>query len=570
MLTTTPHHDPATSPERPSPRAAGPCHITAADAGESLTIYAGGVTASAESRVLSGQAVIYGVPGRTSKGRLKVAPGALKFPEPLSRVKLTKEHDRDTARGFLASLEYVPNGIRASAKVADGPEGDAALKEADPDNPIRDGFSFDVVDAIIQGDTIIDATVVALGQVGIPAYDDTRIDTIAASQVPAAPNNTGETMKLTKAERARLAALKAKNDRSAEEEAEYNGLVTRAVDEAAADTTDDPTAQAPAPAPAAPAAPATATAGVPVAASMRNAEVNERAGGLQSFAEIVAAYMHPSHHGQDIGTITAALSDVTSTQHTGNVSPESWSGELWSGLEYEAQFMDLFSHGDLTNFEGRGWRWNVKPEVDDYAGDKADIPSNVPTTEPSSYEAFRLAGGWDIDRKFFDFPDSAFIASFLAAARESYRMKLDFKVRDYILAEAVAPVGVVSQTALLKAARIAMKHVKRNTRAKATFVLVNDDDLDTLFDITNDDVSAFLDLLGVDPANFRASSDIAAGTVYAGVKQAATVRELPGASPLRVEVQNLTKAGIDEAIFGYGAIEEHHEGGIVKVPFEVV
>jgi HK97 family phage major capsid protein len=532
----------------------------------------GTITAAAESRLLSGLIVKYGAVGHTSKGPLRIREGALRFPEPLNRVKLTEEHNRDKSRGFAKSVEFISDGIRASMKVANGPEGDKALAEADPDNPIRDGFSVDVINAHILGDEIVSADVVAIGQVGIPAYSDTRIDSIAASQAPASPQPKGTNMKLTKAERARLAALKAKTDRNDEEEAEYNGLVTRAVDEASADPAPvpDPAPVAPAPAPAAPAnsSPASATPGVPVAASMGNAEVNERPGGLETFASLVASFMHPSHHGQDLATVTAALADVTSTQHTGNVSPESWSGELWSGLEYEAQFMDLFTHGNLTNFEGKGWRWNVKPVVGDYAGDKADIPTNVPTTEPSTYEAFRLAGGWDIDRKFFDFPDAAFIASFLAAARESYTMQLDFKVRDYILAQAVAPAGVASQTDLIKAVRLAMKHVKRNTRAKATFVLVNDDDYDALLDLTNDDVPAFLELFGVDPRNFRDTPDIAAGTVYAGVKQAATVRELPGASPLRVEVQNLTKAGIDEAIFGYGAIEEHHETGIVKIAYD--
>jgi len=389
-------------------------------------------------------------------------------------------------------------------------------------------------------------------------------------------------MKLNKAERARLAALKAKTDRTAEEETEYQGLVTRAVDEAAA-ATEEPAAPAPAPAapapapaapasagPAVPAGPATTTPGVPVAASMQT-EVNERAGGLQTFAELVAAHMHPSHHGMDLSEITAALADVTHSQHTDNVSPTSWSGELWSGLEYQAQFMDLFTSGPLTNWEGKGWRWGTKPVVGDYAGDKADIPTNVPTTIPSSYEAFRIAGGWDIDRKFFDFPDSAFIASFLAAARENYTKKFDFKVRDYVLAQAVVPASTPvtpTQSSILKAARLATKWVKRNTNGqRAAWVLMNDDDMDQLFDVTNDDVPAFLEKFNIDPANFRDSSDIPKGFVYAGAKQAATVRQLPGASPLRVEVQNLTKAGIDEAIFGYGAIEEHHETGIVKVPF---
>lgn len=544
--------------------------ITAANAGESLTFTAGSITASATSRMLTGPVVKFGEVGLTSRGPLRIlSPDALEWPADLTDVKLTEEHKRDTSRGYLAERRIDGERIVAAMKVADGPEGDKAIAEAD--GKIRNAFSLDIVNAIVQGDVITKGRVVAIGQVGIPGWQSARIESIAASLTPAQP--TGETMKLTKAERARLGVLKAKTDRNADEEAEYQALATRAVDEAAA-STEDPAPAAPAEpaptaaAPAVPAGPATATPGVPVAASM-GAEVTERTSGLQTFAEHVAALMHPNHHGMDLGEVTAALADVTSTQHTGNVSPTSWTGELWSGLEYEAQFMDLFASGTLTNFEGKGWRWGVKPQVGDYAGDKADIPTNTPTTVPSSYEAFRIAGGWDIDRKFFDFPDAAFIASFLAAARENYTMKLDFKVRDYILAEAVAPGGVLSQTSLLKAAATAVKHVKRNTRARATFILVNDDDLDTLFDVTKDDVPAFLELFNIDPKNFRASSDIAAGNVYAGVKQAATVRQLPGASPLRVEVQNLTKAGIDEAIFGYGAIEEHHTSGVVKVPFAV-
>lgn len=371
---------------------------------------------------------------------------------------------------------------------------------------------------------------------------------------------------MTPEQRARLAALRAQETRTEAEELELTTLVTleTAVAPEAAET-------APA-APAAPvavdSAPAAAPAGVPVAASAHNVEVRET--GLNAFAAIVAAYMRP---GQRTEAITAALADVTHTQHTDHVSQGSWSGELWSGLEYQPQFIDLFNHGDLTSWKGTGWRWGTKPAVGDYAGDKADIPTNTPTTIDSPWEAARLAGGWDIDRKFFDFPDAAFIASFLAAARESYTMKLDFKVRDYIVANAVVPASTPTtptQTSILKAARLATKWAKRNTKGQpASFILMNDDDMDQLFDVTNDDVPAFLQLFNIDPSNFRGSSDLAKGFVYAGVKQAATVRELPGASPLRVEVQNLNKAGIDEALFGYYAIEEHHTSAIVKVPFAV-
>lgn len=550
--------------------------VTANDQGRSLTINAGTITASVESRTLAGTLVRYGVPGRTSAGQLRVRPGAIVVPEPVNRVVLTREHDRSTSRGTARSVELLADGIRASVRVADGPEGDDALREADPQNPVRGSFSYDVINARIEGDELVYGELIAIGQVAIGAYADSRIDTVAASQTPGtSPGTTpnrGDSM--TPEQRARLAALRAQGTRTAEEETELTQLAAleNPPAPAAADPAPTPAAAAPAAANAPPASapqPAAAPAGVPVSAShTQPATTAPRGGHLGAFAELVARSLQPGGRSAEV---TAALADVTHADFTAEVSQESWSGELWSGLEYTPQFMNLFNTGPLTSWAGKGWRWVTKPRVGDYAGNKTEIPTNVVSTEPSNYEAFRLAGGWDIDRKFFDFPDTAFIASFLAAAREDYFYKLDMKVRDYTLANAVVPTttpATPTQNSLLKAARIAAKHVKKNTRAAATAILVNDDDLDSLFDIAELDLPAYLKLLGVDPENWIASEDVPEGTVIGLVKQTATVRQLPGASPLRVELQNLTKAGIDEAIFGYGAIEEHHAKGIVKVAFD--
>lgn len=529
--------------------------VTAAAADQVVSIYVDGVTASMASRTLSGTVVKYGVPGRTNRGKLRVRPGALKFPDDLTRVKLTKEHDKGNSRGHAIDVQFTPEGVRASMKVSDGPEGDDALREAA--DKTRDGFSFDVIDADIRGDEIFAATVVAIGQVAIPAYDDSRIDQIAASASTPGENMTPE-------QRARLAALRAQASRTPEEETELAGLVT--LETANPETPAAPAAPAaPAPAavvPAAPAAPAAAPAGVPVAASMHTpvTQVNESA--VQTFANALSAMFR----GERSTDVMAALSDITQTDHMATVTPESWSGELWSGLEYVPEFLDLFVTGDLTAAKGIGWRWVTKPTVADYAGDKADIPSADVEVEPAEWSAFRLAGGWDIDRIYFDLPDSGFIASFLEAVRESIAFKRDMKVKDYILAQAVA--AGTTQASLLKAARVAVKHVKRNTRQAATFVLLNDDDFDDLFEVTNETEPAFLELLGVKPELFRPSQYITQGLVVAGVKNAAKVRWLGGASPIRVEAQNLTKAGIDEAFFTYGSIEEHHETGIVKVAYD--
>lgn len=592
--------------------------ITATNAADALSITVGGqITASATTRTLAGPIIRYGVHGRTSRGSLKVAPGALRFPEDLSRVKLTREHYRDESRGYLVAVEDTPDGIRAALKVADGPEGDAALREAA--DKTRDGFSFDVVDAVVDGDTITSALVIAIGQVGIPAYDDLRIDSIAA----AATNNTGENM--TPAQRARLAELNAMQTRTPEQETELAQLV-------ALDTAEPAAPAAPAEPPAAPAA------GVPVAASIpavpggvprqtSRTSVTER----DPLGHFVRTVVQALESGGGAQAITAALTDVTSTQHTDNIEAPAWSGELWSGLQYEPQFTDLFNTGDLTNWEGKGWRWVTKPAMQDYAGDKAAIGSGALVTEPSTYEAARMAVGHDIDRKFYDFPNEGFLRSYVEACREDWAVKLDAKVRAYIAANAVAgtrtaqvtttnasaaitaPAGtfstddigatitgagipaattiiaVASGTAatmsanatasatvtatiglvsakLLKAAALAVKSVKKATRAKATFVAVNDDDLFDLFEVTETTLPSFLELFNIDPKNFRSSPDIARGTVYAGVKQAATLRTLPG-SPIRVSAQHIANGGIDEAFFGYWAVEEHHTSGIATVKY---
>jgi hypothetical protein len=100
-------------------------------------------------------------------------------------------------------------------------------------------------------------------------------------------------------------------------------------------------------------------------------------------------------------------------------------------------------------------------------------------------------------------------------------------------------------------------------------VYVNDDDFMTLLDTQVQEVLAYLQLFGVDPESIRSTSQLAAGTVYAGVKSAAKWREFPG-SPVRVDAQHLANGGVDEAFFGYWAIEKQHDRGIAKATFTPV
>lgn len=591
-----------------------------------LRLYLDGITASTTTRTLGGPIVRYGVYGRTSKGRLKVRAGALRFPEDLTRVKLTKEHNRDESRGYLAQLHDDGVEARVAMKVSDGPEGDAALLEAA--DHTRDGFSFDVVDATVEGDEITDALVIAVGQVGIPAYDDLRIDTIAA----AATNHPGEDM--TAAQRARLAELIALQTRTPEQEAELEQLTALA--EANPEATQAAATDAPAATSPAAGAPTTqVAASIPtIPGGVRPAATTQPRGSAfqRMVSEVTAGLRSASEGGNGLQQISAALTDVIHTAHTSDIEQVAWSGELWSGLKYEPEWSDLFTTGPLTNWEGKGWRFLTTPSMQDYAGDKAAIPSGSVTTEDSTYEAARMAVGVDIDRKFYDFPNDAFVSGLFEKVRESWEIQLDAKIRAYVLAQAVASTRTASvsttnadatvtaaagtfkasdvgatitgagipaattiltftnsgsielsanatatavvtatignqESSLIKAAGRVALTLKRRRVGKASWIVVNDEDLFDLLDVTEDDLPAFLDLYGIEPKNFRSSPDVAPGTVVGGVKQAATVRTLPG-SPIRVSAQHLANGGIDEAFFGYWAIEEHHTSGIATVTYK--
>lgn len=525
--------------------------------------------AATESRTLSGEVVAYGRIGMTSIGPLRVKAGALRWPDDVTRVKMTEEHDRARVRGYVTSLADGPERLRATVKATDDEDGTLAIAEAQDRK--RDGFSLDVVNGSIEDATdggppwLVSGDLIAIGQVGLPAfYEGSRIDQVAASVTS---TKRGESM--TEEQRRRLAELAAKNNRSAEEETEFGTLSSLAVEEATAAPADAAPADA-APADAAPAPQAVAASVPTVPAGIprpRAGATTTRKGALDNFITTIVDALKPG--GGGAAAITAALSDVTHTQHSGNIAEPAWSGELWSGLNYESEFVPLLNSGDLTSYEGKGWRWVTKPEMQDYTGNKAAVPSDVPDTEAATYTAARMAVGHDIDRKFYDFPDAEFLRAYVEAVRESWAIKLDGKVEAYIGANAVdSGIDMIDETdtaAVLKGVGKLARSVKRARLGKASFVVMSDTLFDTLLDVTNLDVPAFLDLFGVDPSNFT-SSDLAAfdGKIVAGTKMAATVRTLPG-SPIRVEAQRIANGGIDNGFFGYWAIETHATNGIQYV-----
>lgn len=482
----------------------------------------GALGVDTSARTITGMIVPYGVVGQTSIGPITVQAGAVRLPEDLRRIKLFMEHDRNMPVAWALAAEDSTEGMVLSFKVRDGDLGDHALYEANPETPLRDGLSVEL-DTITFDDTetvVVDSFLRGVALCTVPAFDDARVQTVAASHHPEGTTSMTET-------------------------------ATAATEPAAT-----PTPEAPPQAPALHQAPATAPAGLQAAATTSPRTFEHPS---EFYAAMVAR--HTRRAGAEL---EAALSDITQAS-AGTSGPAAWVGELWDGVRYERRVVPLLGSGTLTSYEVNGWRWVIKPVMAAYAGDKAAVPSNAATTEAVAEEASRLAGAHDIDRKFRDFGDEAFFQSYYEAMTESYAILSDAAAVDALEAAATDVTNAYDTSGFFGAIATGVSAIDTATNAGSTFVLANKADLiGALLPLTAMDVPAYLDLLGVDPARIVAHPSVTAGHVIVGTRDAATFYELPG-SPIRVEAVDMVKGGIDAGVFGYYAMLIHDATGIQDV-----
>lgn len=516
-----------------------------------------------DDRVVSGLVLPYGPVGYTSVGPVRVSgPERVAIPDDLSRVKLMDYHQTPAvAIGYCTGIRQTPEGLRASFTVARTPFGDAAL--LDINERVRDGLSVELGAIDVRGDELLAGQLLAVALVPIPAWEGARHDGLAAAREDGTTTTTTKGTPMTPEQRARLAELVSMNARTSEEEAEFAELVRLLATAPDPDAEAEPDTELAAghvqpPAP----APARVPEGIP------NGPASPGRSGTRTnprpVRELYAA-MSRVLTGHSRPHLEAALSDITRSDNVW-VSGTDYDGQLWSGLEYVRRFVALTTPGPLTNYKGTGWRWKVKPEVADYAGDKAAVPSNEPETEATEWNAARLAGAHDIDRKFWDFGDTEFIAAYYAAMTESYAVKSDTRALNAIKAVAAANTLVTGSTSLFgAAARAAAKVMTATGGVQPDYFLVAEADLLGLVDGNMTDLpnGQLLEAFGVSPEKFIVAPGITAHTVQAGVRQAVRYREL-GSSPIRVETINIANGGIDGGVFGYTATETVHAGGVQR------
>ena len=145
---------------------------------------------NAEARTITGLVVPFGVIGENANGELALhrCTSEFSWPADVSRVKLLNQHDFAKAVGHALSLERVEGkGVVGKFKVRRGPEGDAALESAE--DKVNDGLSMGLSKTakFITKDGVNYGTTVPISEVSLtplPAFDDSRVMSVAASAVP--------------------------------------------------------------------------------------------------------------------------------------------------------------------------------------------------------------------------------------------------------------------------------------------------------------------------------------------------------------------------------------------------
>ncbi|PPG53415.1 hypothetical protein C5C41_06735 [Rathayibacter sp. AY1E9] len=524
-----------------------------------IQLDAGTLTASEDDRTLSGLLVPYGEDAKSNLGKFSVSEGVFEIPSDLSGMSLNEEHARESVLGGFLRAEETPAGITATFSVARTPAGDQAL--ADVATGKRKHLSAEVSGVVIRAGKAVAGRLFAAALVAKPAFPSATLlaaaeDTTTAEYTSSSKDPDGSEYDSKTVETV--------------EETEEDGVKT--VTRTSVTTTTIKPATPEEEAPVAENLPAdllAAKAGSTTSATQKGLSLREvgdllfaSKNGTISDEDLASALK--GHNGE---TLFGALSDVK-FDGAGGLAPimgqPAWIGEVWNASQYRQQVLPLFSHENLTSLTFSGFKWVTKPSGGDWAGNKANVPSNTISVAPVTGSASRYAVGHDIAHEFVDFPVPGFFESYAKYVGEDYQRWADAKVLAAILAGATAMAGdplstlpggtnnigaaasaiidgavAVAQTGTLPSfALVAPALYKSFVKNPSTNVLGY---LNAALGLTEGALGGF---------TIRPSASVPAGKVLVGATQAVTVYELPGV-PVRLDALDLARGGVDKAALGY-------------------
>lgn len=555
--------------------------------------------ASEDDRTLNMRLVPYDEPCRSNLGRFTVGAGVLSIPADPSVAGLNDGHDRTKplGRAVLMAERADGKGIDATFAVGRTPAGDQLLADVKAGKRRYCSVEANVVvegGRAVSGD-IFGAAIVSEGKRGAfpsAALYATEDQAVADPEDPTTAHYTTMNVDPTSGETFETETTVEETEETDPETGAQ--VITRTTTETTTITPgtpaeQDPTMTGPA-VPAAPAAPLLAQVPdslLPNRAARRAGAKRGKPAGVSTqalYAMLAASKSNPAARAmlatdpRVVGTLFAELEDVA---YDGAGAPgvaieqPQWLGELWSGKEYVRKFVPLFGHGDLTSFELQGWRWVDKPEMNEWDGNKADVPSGGMSTAPYTVRAKRFAGANDIAREYRDFNVTAFWDGYFRYMTESYAKLSDAYALTQSLSTVTVtiddePVSFKNYTDVAAGATpagvsaVASKLVDGALQvidsATPSWAIVGKADYRDLLLTRSDDTLAYLTAaLGLEEGSlstFRilpsTHPKYADGHVSVGAPSTGRFYELTQ-TPIRVEGLDMVHGGIDPGLFGYCA-----------------
>lgn len=556
--------------------------------------------ASEDDRTVSARLVPFGEACRSNLGVFTVGPGVMQLPaEPTSAI-LNDAHQRNRPLGVGVMYAEQADGIHATWRIDRSPAGDAALAEIKAGR--RTAVSVEA-DMLVRDGVAVRGSVFAAALVGaaeLPAFPSAVLLATAADTAVTNPDDptvahyttlnvdpaTGETYETE-------TTVEETEDTDPDTGAQ---VVTRTTTDTTTITPGTPAeGQAVVPNQTPPAVPADTLLGqqAHVPSTLLGNRPRGRQGGrpagdglgYQQLLAMLAGSRTDGRVRARLGTpevqgvLFAALSDI-GYDGAGNaadvIGQPQWLGELWSGVEYVRRYVPLFGHGDLTSMNLTGYRWSEKPTMDDWAGNKANVPSEGDlTAEPYTFRAKRIAGAHDIAREYRDFGVTEFFDAYFRAMTESYARLSDA----YCLAQALGTITVTiddTPTTIKNYTEVTADSVPADVSPAAAkivdgalaviesatpqWAIVGKADYRDLLLTRSQDTLAYLNMaLGleegtINPSSFRlipsTHPKFTDGHVAVGSNTGGKFYELAG-SPLRTEGLDMVHGGIDPGLFGY-------------------
>jgi len=492
---------------------------------------------------------------------LLIRSGALVPREPLSNVKMLRDHNHTDPVGYMLTLADDHQG--ATFRIAPA---EAARVKSEFENKQRDGLSvgFGVREYTFDDDGYLHVHRADFYEVSLCA-----IPAVPEAGVSGAASLTITPRKETTVNRAQLAAALAAGTITQEEHDASLATITRIESQPTNPNTPD-----------VPAALAAGPEEQPPAARQQLA-VNEPAMNVETVVRRLSAAANTGR----LSDFQLAISDILPAADTGEAwtRPE-WLAELMRADDTTRTWINAIGTPQpMTAMKGTGWRFSTEPDVEEYDGDNTEVASGDVETEPETFTGFEIAAGWGVARSLIEFADEEFTRSFWAAVARSWNRKTNASIRTRVLAAATAPgltTTVLGGSASAAANNVTafIKQLVRDVRAieggAANRIALGATQFGLLEDLATDNLPLWLKSAEVTLDITEATASAAGGrlliwhdpalAVNAGVafdNRFATVKETPR---LELSAIQVSHAKVDLGVWGAMRLDIHDPRVLIK------